>query len=318
MRPSLKSLLLPMQALILWSAGSAAAANLVVNGDFESGNTGFETEYIYAPGCGGVGGEGIYTVAGNNCYGPGIGGPSGSGNLYFANGAIDNTQYVWRQTVTLEPGTKYYFSAHAASGVTDNPPVLDIQVSTDGACASAATFSSIGSITATTTVWQWIQSTGFFTNAAGTSACLRLINNNAAANGNDYGLDDIVLDAVYAVTSSVSGGGAGTAVCTPTVPVTGGLANEFLSGGGFSCTATPDAGSTFTGWTGACAGQPETCTVTNATANAAVVAQFVGPTPPPPPPPPTVTSIPTLSEWALIVLSMALAGFAWLGLRRGK
>lgn len=89
--------------------------------------------------------------------------------------------------------------------------------------------------------------------------------------------------------------GNGTATCTPS-PVT--------EGGGATCTATPVNGSTFTGWTGACAGQGATCTLNNITANLASVAAFqVVPT--------NVQQIPTLSEWGLILTAM-LMGFAAL------
>ena len=62
----------------------------------------------------------------------------------------------------------------------------------------------------------------------------------------------------------------------------------FLSGSVVTLTATPSAGQTFTGWTGACAGTSLTCTLTM-NANAAVTAAFTGVVAPPPPPPPSAT-----------------------------
>lgn len=302
----------------LFSASSAAmAANLVVNGDFESGNTGFETQYSFAANCAGVGGEAIYTIAPGNCYGAGTGGPSGSGNVYFANGAVNTTQYVWRQTLTVQPNTKYYFSAHAATGVVANPPVLRIQVATDGACSSAASFTTIGTITASSTIWQWVQSSGYFTtNSAATTTCLRLMNDNPEANGNDYGLDDIVFDTVFAVTGSVAPSGGGTVTCTAAAPLLGGQPNEVLEGGSVTCTATPETGFTFANWGGNCSGTDPSCTLSNINANRTAVANFVaiggggnggsG----------TPTPVPTMSEWAMMLMSGLLALLAVARLRK--
>lgn len=306
-------------AMALFTASSAAlAGNVVVNGDFEAGNTGFETEYTYAGSCGGVGGEGIYTIAPNNCYGSGTGGPEGSGNVYFANGGVDISKYVWRQTITVQPNTMYFFSAYAASGVSANPPVLQIQVSTEGACSSATNFDTIGTISATTNVWEWVQSSGFFNNTSATTACLRLMNDNSEANGNDYGLDDIVFDTVFTVTSSVAPVGGGTVSCTAAQPLLGGQPNEVLEGGSVTCTATAEAGFTFSGWGGDCSGTDASCTLSDIDANRTAVANFAaiggggGGSGNP------VTPVPTMSEWAMMLMSGLLALMAVARLRKRR
>ena len=89
--------------------------------------------------------------------------------------------------------------------------------------------------------------------------------------------------------------GNGSAICVPAV---------VPYGGSTTCTATPGAGWTFSGWTGACAGQGLVCTLTNVIAPVASVAGFtqtlVAPAP-----------IPTLSEWAMMLL-ISVMGLATL------
>lgn len=74
--------------------------------------------------------------------------------------------------------------------------------------------------------------------------------------------------------------GSGTVSANP-------AGTSFLDGTVVTLTANPAAGSTFTGWSGACSGAVLTCTLT-ITADTAVTAAFSGV--PPPPPPPTAST----------------------------
>jgi uncharacterized repeat protein (TIGR02543 family) len=104
----------------------------------------------------------------------------------------------------------------------------------------------------------------------------------------------------YAVTVSSNPPAGGTAVCTP---------NPVLSGSSSACTATPNSGYTFTGWTGDCSGA--TCNLAGVTAAESVTANFApsgGPT--------TVQQIPTLSKMGTWLLAGLLVLFAATLLRR--
>lgn len=87
--------------------------------------------------------------------------------------------------------------------------------------------------------------------------------------------------------------GTGTAVCVPATV-------DF--GGTTVCTATAGTGWTFTGWTGACAGQGAVCTLTNVTSPVTSAASFVASAPAP---------IPTLSEWAMLFLASLMGLLVW-------
>lgn len=72
--------------------------------------------------------------------------------------------------------------------------------------------------------------------------------------------------ATYSMTISTSGTGSGTVAVNPSGP-------SYASGTVVTLTATPNTGSTFAGWSGACSGMATTCTVTME-ANRSVTATF--------------------------------------------
>lgn len=114
---------------------NAQSLNLLVNGNFEAGNTGFTSDYIYSPGD--IVNPRTYDVVTN----PRNSHPlawsmtdhtSGSGYLLAANGSVDQARVVWRQSVSVQPGTVYAFSGWAASwnGTSPDPqpPVLSLLI----------------------------------------------------------------------------------------------------------------------------------------------------------------------------------------------
>jgi uncharacterized repeat protein (TIGR02543 family) len=68
----------------------------------------------------------------------------------------------------------------------------------------------------------------------------------------------------YSITGSASPAAGGAVICTP---------NPVTHGANTSCSQTPNAGYTFTGWGGACSGTG-TCSLTNVTANQTVTASY--------------------------------------------
>jgi hypothetical protein len=94
--------------------GSADAQNVVINGDFEAGNTGFSTAYSFAPG--GNSTEGQYTIRANPAGWNGSfqstgDHTSGTGLMMVVNGQNLTTPILmWGQTVNTVPGRRYTFS----------------------------------------------------------------------------------------------------------------------------------------------------------------------------------------------------------------
>lgn len=186
-----------MKAKTLLIAGAAAAALFgsnaqaagVVNGDFEAGNTGFTSSYLYIAPTGPkvLYPEGAYTVDTNphnvhdlwSSFGDHT---TGSGEMMIVNGAPDADVTVWDETLTgLTTNTDYFFSAWVASSYPTNPAVLDFSINGSG----------IGSLTPPTTTGLWTQFYVGWNSGANTSAHIALVNQNTVRDGNDFALDDI-------------------------------------------------------------------------------------------------------------------------------
>lgn len=177
---------------VLWACSTlVVAGNLITNGDFSAGDSGFGSGYGFAvtddclP-------PGIYDVVAqpSDChpYWATFGDhTSGAGNMMVINGAGSVNVEVWSETVSVIADTQYYFSTWIASSHPTSPAMLDFSI--NGA--------SIGTtFTASSTPGIWQQ---FFTSwysGANTTAQLSLVNQNTAFQGNDFALDDIVLDTV--------------------------------------------------------------------------------------------------------------------------
>jgi len=185
-------------------APHAALANLVVNGDFESGNTGFTSGYSYAPPAS-MYDPATYTIGTDPAlvhsawtYGPHSDhtflGQNGVGHMMIVNGDENANVPVWQGTLTtpLVAGQTYVFSAWIASIYTVSPAQLDFSVGGN----------SIGSITPQFLgIWEHFSATF----VAGNNDTTALINWNLAYNGNDFALDDISITAVPEPTTIIAG-----------------------------------------------------------------------------------------------------------------
>ncbi len=97
------------------------ADNLVVNGDFEAGNTGFTSQYDFEPGgnSGPITPDGSYSITNNSNAAHSLfnacSDNSGSGNMMACNGSTQTNLKVWCQTVSIDPSTTYVLRAYIAS-----------------------------------------------------------------------------------------------------------------------------------------------------------------------------------------------------------
>jgi hypothetical protein len=182
----------------------AASANLVINGDFEAGNTGFISGYSYAPPAS-MYDPATYTVGTDPnlvhsawTYGPHadhtFAGQNGVGHMMIVNGDQIPNVTVWQGTLTtpLIQGQKYEFSAWVANIYVVSPAILEFNVGN----------TSLGSITPQNLgTWEHFSKT--FT--AGANQTTALINQNTAYSGNDFALDDISISAVPEPTTMIAG-----------------------------------------------------------------------------------------------------------------
>jgi gliding motility-associated-like protein len=185
--------------LIAYRTGTS---NLVQNGNFEAGNTGFFTDY--AVGTGGAYGlltqEGTYGVGKNphllhTDFPACTDHTTRTGNMMVVNGASQPNVNIWCQTVTVAPNTEYMFSTWLATVVADNPAIL--QFSIEGVPLGNP-FHAPG------TTCNWAQFFEIWNSGINTSAKICIVNQNTNVAGNDFALDDISMVPVCTDTAKLT------------------------------------------------------------------------------------------------------------------
>ena len=194
-------------AFVIAGVGASAgvgAQNLVTNGNFEGGNTGFTSSYSFAPA--GNSTEGQYTVRSNPFPWNGLfisaaDHSSGSGLMFVGNGSPTNGSVVWASgPIAVAQNTNYFFEAFVMNVCCsspfpgNSPSILEFSV-------AGLTTESLG--TATTNLalagsWEGLSKS--WNSGLNTSVSLSLINRNTAAAGNDFAIDDVFLGTTSTVT----------------------------------------------------------------------------------------------------------------------
>jgi trimeric autotransporter adhesin len=172
--------------------------NLILNGDFESGNTGFTTAYKYTttdltP-------EGYYAILTNphqlhyafvNYYDH----TTGTKNMLVVNGDPTPNSQVWGQTITVKPNKDYAFYAYVTPVTSSNPPIL--QFSINGKLLGTP-FTSPGVTN------HWYKFYAIWHSESATTADISIVNQNIIKDGNDFALDDISYLEVCPSTNTVT------------------------------------------------------------------------------------------------------------------
>lgn len=164
--------------------GTSGTSSIALNGNFSSGNSGFQTNYTYNPTS--IWNEGTYAIGPNpNTVHPNFGTwgdhTTGSGNYMLINGSTSGNRSLWRQTVSFPPGTQVTMSMWYLTFVT---PAGSLNLRVNGSQVGA-TFST----PATTGTWGNITRT--FTVPASGTCNINIITTSSAVAGNDFGMDDI-------------------------------------------------------------------------------------------------------------------------------
>ncbi len=176
--------------------------NLVVNGDFTAGNTGFTSSYTYSGPPSTILYEGFYSVytnpngvhSGFTSFGDHT---TGTGNMMIINGGYTATD-VWCETISVTPYTDYDFSAWFAN----------CSSSTTGAYAPILQFKINGTLiglpdTVTASPGTWVNFHTTWNSGASTTANICIYDALTTAGGNDFVIDDITFQKYCKVTDSV-------------------------------------------------------------------------------------------------------------------
>jgi gliding motility-associated-like protein len=184
------------QNITYYYTAEVTGPNLIINGNFNAGNSGFTSQYTYAnPNTT----EGEYFVgtnpqAWNASLSPCTDHTTGSGNMMLVNGSPTPGVEVWKQTVNITPNTNYTFSTWIQALWPPNPAQLQFSINGN----------TIGSvITASLPTCTWTQ---FYTNwnsGTASAAVISIVNKNTQIQGNDFALDDISFSTVTLRTDSV-------------------------------------------------------------------------------------------------------------------
>lgn len=190
----------------------AAKANMVVNGDFEAGNTGFNTSYLYVdydlvtdplygttPGTpantGGQGmfDEGRYTItnaqpkAWHDLWRNDVD-TTGHGWYMLFNGSTAGNSNVWSQNIAgLQIGQQYELSFDIFTAYALDNERADLDISIGGV--------NVGSVMAPSGTGQWETLALTFT-FNGSNDLASILNVETAASGNDFGIDNIAMNPV--------------------------------------------------------------------------------------------------------------------------
>jgi gliding motility-associated-like protein len=162
--------------------------NLVVNGDFESGNSGFSSNYSFfkLPGWIPTGAYGIgndpapyYVPEFASCGDH----TTGSGSMMILNGSMVGGLNFWCQTIIVKPNTDYYFESFFTSIYPEDPST--IRISFNG--------NPIQTVQLETNTCDWMQYATYWNSGASTSLTICMQDMNVIGWGNDFAMDDISL-----------------------------------------------------------------------------------------------------------------------------
>lgn len=170
-----------------FESARGAGTDLIVNGDFESGNVGFTTQYTYSHG--NIYLEGKYDVAYNPCDSHPwctcfLDHTTGAGLMLVVNGATVPDRVAWSEVVPVSQSTRYTLSLWLANWSIEqnfNLSPLDILIND----TVVATFNN----TANGGAWLFRQAA--WDSGPANEATIKIIDRNLGYGGNDFALDDI-------------------------------------------------------------------------------------------------------------------------------
>lgn len=181
------------------SAFLPVSNELVTNGDFSAGNTGFtnayanvSTGYTGNP-TSGLWPEGLYAVGVDpTFYHPTFYGrdhTTNSGNMLIVNGIGSAGVVVWQETVPVMPNTDYYFSAWAVS-LNSVSPYANLQFNVNNVLVGTTAPLSARPEN-NNPPYNWQRFYGNWNSGSSTTAVIQIVDLQTALGGNDFGLDDV-------------------------------------------------------------------------------------------------------------------------------
>ncbi|MSP85395.1 MAG: hypothetical protein EXR18_06185, partial [Flavobacteriaceae bacterium] len=170
---------------------AANPVNLIVNGDFTLGNSGFLSDYVYYN-IGSVpasGIQGVYGIVTNPTswfapFSPCTDHTSSAGNMLVADGSTTGTARVWYSPASINviPGKNYTFSYFLAAVATGGQAKLEVLINNVSIGLLAITPSSL---------CVWDEHSYIWNSGTNTTAVISIIDREGIPNGNDFAIDDL-------------------------------------------------------------------------------------------------------------------------------
>ncbi len=183
----LKAMRLSSMLVSLALSGAVSASNLVVNGDFSAGNTGFDSGYQYA--------SPMYWQPTHYNAGSPLAfedhTEAGVDSMLMVDGAYTSTTVVWQETLAVTPNTDYQFLAWGRSVMRGAGPDITLDFRANGVSMGTLTL-----VNYPNDLWQSFSSV--WNSGANSSVTLNIfdLQTNNSVPGNDFALDDISLSPV--------------------------------------------------------------------------------------------------------------------------
>jgi len=170
--------------------------NLIVNGDFEMGNTGFTSVYLY----GLITEPGTYVIGSNPSTATGhwydwcnFGDhTTGTGLMFIANGGSSVGHFVWSQAVTVDPNTQYNISLWGATINTYSGGPAQLVIMINGQALGGVTLPA----NCPAAGGSWVNLTSSWNSGTNTTAVVTIRDRVTAVGLNDFVMDDISLTAI--------------------------------------------------------------------------------------------------------------------------
>ncbi|MDD4848157.1 MAG: hypothetical protein PHR53_05270 [Bacteroidales bacterium] len=188
----------PINTITYYITGYYSGENVVENGNFNAGNTGFTTQYTHNSN---LWGEGTYFVGADasNYHSNFVGHDhtTGNGNFMIINGYPGTNVTIWSQVIQVSPNTEYSFSTWVCTLAGNPDEVAQLQFSING--------TQIGEIFPAPPSYNvWQQFYQIWNSGDATEATITILNQNTLQSGNDFGLDDISFVPVIGEQDSVT------------------------------------------------------------------------------------------------------------------
>ncbi|HTY86705.1 MAG TPA: hypothetical protein VMB80_04510 [Candidatus Acidoferrum sp.] len=164
----------------------AFAQNLLLNGDFSAGNSGFSTDYFFISSSQSQTPDtfGIRTNSQdfNPAYTLFVDHTTGAGLMALFDGYPTSDKVAWSETVNISPGMDYLFSGWAASADPFNPATLRFLINGSPSSADLSLPASAGVWTNFAVAWN---------SGTNLTATLAIVDLSTVSYGNDFALDDL-------------------------------------------------------------------------------------------------------------------------------